>query len=43
LFKIDEHGHVEGEFIWGEVWEQEEINSFDEPDSIRPKWYREGK
>ena len=44
LFKVDDHGRVESEFIWDEVWEQEEINSYKgQPDSIRQKWYWEEK
>jgi hypothetical protein len=44
LFKIDKLGEVEGELIWDEVLEQEEINSHEgQSDSVRQKWYWEEK
>jgi hypothetical protein len=44
LFKIDNSGQVEFEFIWDEVWEEEEINSYrGQVDSLRQKWYWEEK
>jgi hypothetical protein len=44
LFKIDNSGQVESEFIWDEVWEQEEMNSYKQQTELeRQKWYWEEK
>lgn len=44
LFTVDNKGLMEIDFIWDEVWEQEEINSYDQQtESARQKWYWEEK
>ena len=42
LITIYNNGLLETDFIWDDVWEQEEINSYDgQKESVRPKWHWE--
>ena len=44
FFKIKSNGQVIREFIWDEVWEQEEINSYHgQTELARQKWYWDEK
>lgn len=44
LFKIDTSGQVESDFIWDEIWEQAERDSYKgQTESVRQKWYWDEK